>query len=295
MAVASNTAAGDANLLANAYSDAGGYKYKLSGVATSRYQQYAGAHNWFTAASGTAGNAISFTQAMTLDASGRLLVGTTSAISGVSLLVVGGNQHLRNAAGGTTRFIMGPSTNSVEYGGLIFDDTDGSMSYGTFANYAAKFITNNTERARIDSNGNLLVGYTASNGSYLLQVNSQIYATNATIATSDGRYKESVQPLQNALSLISTLNPVSFKWKHHDVHNFAVGETDVGFIAQEVKQSLENTAYVNQVVKANTCTLTDGTEEEFLGIAEGKMIPLLVKAIQELKAEVDSLKAQLNK
>jgi hypothetical protein len=42
------------------------------------YEQSAGQHLWYNAASGTAGNAISFTQAMTLDASGNLLVGTTT-------------------------------------------------------------------------------------------------------------------------------------------------------------------------------------------------------------------------
>jgi hypothetical protein len=42
------------------------------------YQQNGGEHSWSSAASGTAGNAITFTQAMTLDSSGNLLVGTTS-------------------------------------------------------------------------------------------------------------------------------------------------------------------------------------------------------------------------
>jgi hypothetical protein len=41
-------------------------------------------HQWFNAPSGTAGNAITFTQAMTLDASGNLLVGTTSASGSIS-------------------------------------------------------------------------------------------------------------------------------------------------------------------------------------------------------------------
>ena len=53
--------------------------YISNGFAT-RYEQSSGTHAWYNAASGTAGNAISFTQAMTLDASGRLLVGTTSPI-----------------------------------------------------------------------------------------------------------------------------------------------------------------------------------------------------------------------
>lgn len=51
--------------------------YITSNFAT-RYYQNAGQHIWNTAASGTAGNAITFTQAMTLDESGNLLVGTTS-------------------------------------------------------------------------------------------------------------------------------------------------------------------------------------------------------------------------
>jgi hypothetical protein len=54
-------------------------KYIANGTAAV-YAQSGGTHAWYTAASGTAGNAITFTQAMTLDASGNLLVGTTSAI-----------------------------------------------------------------------------------------------------------------------------------------------------------------------------------------------------------------------
>jgi hypothetical protein len=52
--------------------------YGATGLA-SRYDQDAGTHKWFNAPSGTAGNAITFTQAMTLDASGNLLVGVASA------------------------------------------------------------------------------------------------------------------------------------------------------------------------------------------------------------------------
>ena len=61
----------------NAYNSSGGWKY-LTTAAASVYQQGSGAHKWFNAPSGTAGNAITFTQAMTLDNSGNLLVGTTS-------------------------------------------------------------------------------------------------------------------------------------------------------------------------------------------------------------------------
>jgi len=51
--------------------------YKISNFAT-LYNQQSGQHQWFNAPSGTAGNAISFTQAMTLTSGGNLLVGTTT-------------------------------------------------------------------------------------------------------------------------------------------------------------------------------------------------------------------------
>jgi hypothetical protein len=63
---------------ANAYHDGStGWRYIETDYATN-YYQFNGAHVWRTAPSGTAGNAISFTQAMTLDASGNLGIGTTT-------------------------------------------------------------------------------------------------------------------------------------------------------------------------------------------------------------------------
>jgi hypothetical protein len=65
-------------MTSNAYFN-GGFKYGGNGEA-SHYYQYLGQHVWSTATSGTAGNAITFTQAMTLDASGNLLVGKTATV-----------------------------------------------------------------------------------------------------------------------------------------------------------------------------------------------------------------------
>ena len=70
-------------LSANAYTDSGTWKY-ISSDWASRYTQFQGVHYWLTAPSGTAGNAITFTQAMTLDASGNLLVGTTTPAQTIS-------------------------------------------------------------------------------------------------------------------------------------------------------------------------------------------------------------------
>jgi hypothetical protein len=70
--------------------------YTPTGVAISYYAQIDGAHQWFNAPSGTAGNVISFTQAMTLDANGKLLIGTTTA--GASKLTVADDSIQVNTA-----------------------------------------------------------------------------------------------------------------------------------------------------------------------------------------------------
>jgi hypothetical protein len=67
-------------LSSNSYRNSGGNYIYLNTTTAASYRQYSGTHQWFTAPSGTAGNAITFTQAMTLDASGNLLVGTTGTV-----------------------------------------------------------------------------------------------------------------------------------------------------------------------------------------------------------------------
>jgi hypothetical protein len=80
----------------NAYGvSATSWRYKNTYLAT-RYTQEDGLHKWFYAASGTAGNTISFTQGMTLDTSGNLLVGTTdvSPAAGNGVKIVKNRQGL---------------------------------------------------------------------------------------------------------------------------------------------------------------------------------------------------------
>jgi hypothetical protein len=73
----------------NSYAVGGGYqsgdaRYINTGLSTAYIQNNSGQHLWMIAPSGTAGLAISFTQAMTLDASGRLAVGNTSPNARIS-------------------------------------------------------------------------------------------------------------------------------------------------------------------------------------------------------------------
>lgn len=142
--------------------------------------------------------------------------------------------------------------------------------------------------AQYDANGYHLLGFTTSNGAYRLQVNSQIYATSSVVATSDKRYKTAVQPISDALGLVQQLAPVSFDWLPHPVHQFPAGRA-VGFLAQDVAQVLAGTGYEQAVVKTNSTVMPDGTTEQFFGLAEGALVPLLVSAIQELAARVRAL------
>jgi Chaperone of endosialidase len=78
-AFAVNTSNGNTSFTANAYLNTSGWTYANNGYALNfNPQSSTGSFAWNIATSGTAGTAIAFTQAMTLDASGNLGIGTTS-------------------------------------------------------------------------------------------------------------------------------------------------------------------------------------------------------------------------
>jgi hypothetical protein len=156
-------------ILANAYNDNTNYIYKTT-AAASYYSQVLGQHRWYNAPSGTAGNAITFTQAMTLDSSGNLLVGTTSAFfnsAGRGLFEINGSSEsliaLKNN-NTVSGYVRGASSEFLFVGNALPVNIS-----ATGANYIA-LTTNSVERARIDSSGNLGLGVTPSaigGGKYL--------------------------------------------------------------------------------------------------------------------------------
>jgi hypothetical protein len=153
-----------------------------------------------------------------------------------------------------------------------------------------RFIQTTTPRLIINSGGEILIGYQSNqdNGAYKLQVNSQIFATNATIATSDIRFKENIQPLDKGLEIINKLKPVKFNFITTTENNFSEFD-EIGFIAQDVEGALSTELFAKAVVKK----LDEGKEDSALGLMTEKFIPILVKAIQEQQALIKALEQRI--
>lgn len=233
---------------------------------------------------------------MRIDGSGNLKINEGATVVGSISGFTGGELILGDTTANTQNSISTVATGTPE---MFFDHRGTSSGAWIFRSSASNRMT-------IDSSGNVLVGYTSSNGSYKLQVNSQIFATSSTIATSDGHYKENIQPLDSGLAIVKALNPVQFDWKAHPVHQFDREHPTVGFIAQEVQEVLADKTYKNSIIKSNTIVITpeeldeDGNvitaevTEEFLGIAEGNLVAILTKAIQEQQTIIESQQSQID-
>jgi hypothetical protein len=152
-----------ADLVLNAHQSGSNWIYKANGLATLMRQE-SGVYKFFNAPVGTAGNAITFTQAMTLDASGNLGVGTTSPQAPLHVKGTNASEILRLESTDTTGdcYIRYTDPNGAKgYIGYVESATNNFAIHNTL-NTPMLFYTNNTERARIDSSGNLLVGKTST-------------------------------------------------------------------------------------------------------------------------------------
>jgi len=150
--------------------DDGANKYIQNGYATLYYQN-AGQHIWNTAPSGTAGNTITFTTAMTLTTGSELFVGgtNTSIYSTPNRCIIGMN-------GGVAGALFVFQTGSGDRGYVYHSGTN--MSLWNRENGIIDFGTNNLERGRITAGGNWLIGTSTDTGQKL-QVNGYTYITTS--------------------------------------------------------------------------------------------------------------------
>ena len=294
----------------NAYYNGTNWVY-INTAAAAQYQLSTSQHIWRYAASNS-GN-ITWSEAMRLDASGNLLVGTTTPFL--------------NASGRGLINVNGSSSSAIAFGvggtrtGHIYTDTfELAIANNNGANGYIALQTNGAERARIDSSGNLLVATASAIGSgsntsqnttlattySWFATNDSVYIqrpnnTNGSVLTffrgatnvgsitvtasatayntsSDYRLKENIAPMTGALTKVAALKPVTYTWK-------ADGSTGEGFIAHELQ------AVVPDCVTGEKDAVDADGNPVYQGIDTSFLVATLTAAIQELKAEFDAYKA----
>ena len=261
---------------------------------------------------------------MRLDSSGNLGLGTTSPGAKLDVTVAGANLVQQWVGTSGVYHRLGTSTSS------FYTVHNGSTDTFLYTQEAAalRFGTNATERARIDSSGNLLVGTTdsglttgagikvipaqsgagvgalsivtggstsanssiflystvASAYRFYVRNDGAIFATNTTVQSiSDISLKENVRDLDYGLNTVLALKPRRFDWKEGKGLN---KKDDIGFVAQEFEQ------IVPEFVDESLDKTDDGVNLKTVGAAG--LIPVLVKAIQELSADLNEIKAKVN-
>ena len=219
-----NRAAAITGLTQNAYIDTT-FKYAVTGRPSSAFELDTGAFYWYTAASGTAGNNISFTQAMTLDASGNLLVGT--ATSGMTA----GGVRLKNGGG--------------NLGEIALSNNSG------VSDYVARFFWGSSPTLV----GNITVSSTAT----------------AFNTSSDRRLKDNITDADSASDLIGAIKVRQFDWKTDGTHQ------RFGMIAQELCEIAPEAVHA------------PADPDDMMSVDYSKLVPMFIKAIQELSAKVAAL------
>jgi hypothetical protein len=244
------------------------------------------------------------TTAIAVDASQNVGIGTSSPNTALSVRRGAGADAYIDIAGnnntlGSTSFTIGQASDNISY---IYQR----------ANAALIFATNNAERARINSSGNLLVGTTSisagrvnvlaaggasgivvqvtNNGDYGLAFNNasgtnvgriQIDSGSTSYVTSsDYRLKNSIAPMTGALAKVALLKPCTYKWNEDD------SDAD-GFIAHELAEVCP------QAVSGKKDAVDAEGNPVYQGIDTSFLVATLTAAIQELKAEIDAIKAEV--
>ena len=262
------------------------------------------------------------TTAVTIDTSQNVGIGTASpAVKlDVNSSAVGGNvATFRSTAtnGGYVFFQgSGSSPTATGYIGAASKlNTGGSVTdFGMTAVTNLVFGTNDgTERMRITSGGDLYIGGTtgtygsrltlfSGGGSnviesrqtgsgtqyHVIYMNSNGAVGSVTTTgsatsfntSSDYRLKENIAPMTGALAKVAQLKPVTYTWK-------ATGETSQGFIAHELQ------AIVPDCVTGEKDAVDDNGNPIHQGVDTSFLVATLTAAIQELKAELDATKAEV--
>lgn len=171
------------------------------------------------------------------------------------------------------------------------------------------FLGHSAGDALTTGSNNITIGYQADSSAN--NSSNQITLGNSSISTfrcqvtsitslSDARDKTNIEPLSLGVNFINSLNPVKFEWdmrqpeepqldeNNNPIIEGKVGLPDLGFIAQDLITAEDATGMADYL----QLTLRDNPDR--LEATQGRLIPILVKAIQELSAEIELLKEKVN-
>ena len=144
-------------------------------------------------------------------------------------------------------------------------------------------------KSKAQGNGNGVtqyhINFTDSSSTVDGRITSNGYATSYT-TTSDYRVKEDERPMSAATPTLLALRPINFQWKGSDLR------TD-GFLAHEVAELVPD-AVVGEKDATEEVTDDEGvttTVDSLQALDQAKLIPLLVKTIQELEARITALES----
>ncbi len=193
-------------------------------------------------------------------------------------VIISGNTGGGNHTEGTAATHVGYSAGSAVTTG----------TFNTMLGHLAGSTTTTASNVTCLGRGAVASGATTSNEITL--GNSSISSLRCQVQTisslSDRRDKKDIEELPLGIDFINTLKPVKFSWNMRD--GAKVGQQEAGFIAQDLDEAqidADAEDYLNLVLKNNP---------EKLEASYGKLVPVLVKAVQELSAEVAALKKDIN-
>jgi len=241
------------------------------------------------------------TEAMRIDSAQNVGIGTTSPSD--KLHVDGASSFIRvnrtdGAAGITLMYNGSNSTRSN-----IATQTNGDLS----------FDTANTERMRIDSSGQVLIGTTTKllNGAALELHGSGHYFLMRNTGSSAGKYWRNEVDTNNTLYIVNTSSAgvyiVDGGTSFSSLSDETLKEniTDVGNVLDKVKNyrtsrfnwvggKKDDTriGFIAQDWETDFPEVVSTAKDDKLGLNYTETIPVLLKAIQELSAKVDALETE---
>ena len=212
---------------------------------------------------------------------------------------------------GTSNIRISNSTTGLATELYQTDTTTGFSIDARGTNNFTRFLTDGTERARIDSSGYLLINQTSNVTSSYLQIKgaqpaisceststgsvSQVLFRNpngqvGSIGTSgtstsyntssDYRLKENIAPMTGALAKVAALNPVTYNWK-------VDGSAGQGFIAHELQ------AVVPDCVTGEKDAVDAEGKPQYQGVDTSFLVATLTAAIKEQQALIEQLTTRI--